>query len=127
MMVGLFLMIGSNMGYYTAYGIHIVPDKGYEKEVDEFEKELLEYSDKDCEVEELVKTGGCYGKLYDINNWISELAPKYPHILICLGGDGEESDDLWEARWKGNDTETKNAVIPPFTNPNLLTEYEKNK
>lgn len=115
------------MGYYTAYGLHIVPDKGYEKEADEFEKELLEYSDKDCEVEELVKTGGCYGKLYDIEDWIGEVAKNYPHLLVCLGGDGEDSDDLWETRWKGAETETQKAVIPPFTNPNLLSEYEKNR
>ena len=124
-MVGLFLKTGSNMGYYTAYGLEIIPDKGYASEIEEFEKELIDYSENDREIEELVKTGGCYGKLYDITDWISELAPKFPHILICLGGDGEESDDLWESRWKGSETETQISVIPPFNNPNLLTEYEK--
>ena len=113
------------MGYYTAYGLQIVPDKGHEDEVKKFEKDLIEYSEDDCEIEELVKTGGCYGKLYDIEDWIGEVAKNYPHLLVCLGGDGEDSDDLWETRWKGVETETQKAVIPPFTNPNLLTDYEK--
>lgn len=120
------LKIGNNMGYYTAYGINIVADKGYENEVEEFEKALLKYTDNDMEVKELLKTGGCYAKLYDIESWITEVATNYPHVLICLGGDGEDSDDLWETRWKGQEIETQKATIPPFTNPNLLTEYEKN-
>lgn len=113
------------MGYYTAYGLHITPDKGHEDEVKKFEKELIKYSENDPEVKELVKTGGCYGKLYDIEDWIGEVAKKYPNLLVILGGDGEDSDDLWETRWKGGEVEMQKAVIPPFTNPNLLTEYEK--
>lgn len=115
------------MGYYTSYGLCVC---GNEDRVHEFENELLEvtrYADgqDDCEVKELVSTGGVYAKLYDIEDTISDLAPKYPDLLIILSGDGEESDDLWEARWKGSEYEKQAAEIPPFKNHNLWTDYEK--
>ena len=115
------------MGYYTSYSLSLF---GNAEQAHEFENELLEvtkYADgqDDCEVKELVNTGGTYAKLYDIEDTISDLAPKYPDLLIILNGDGEESDDLWEARWKGSEHEKQYADIPPFTNPKLLTENEK--
>lgn len=107
------------MGYYTSYSLEIRHREQDSELVKSFEKELLERSDDDCEVKELINTGGVWAKLYDLEEWISELAPKYPELLIILYGDGESSDDLWEHRWKGGEQEVKEAVIPPFENPNL--------
>lgn len=118
---------GSNMGYYTSYGIAIEADPGFEEQEEKFQKELFERSGEDSDIKELF-TYGVYAKLYDLESWIDELAPKYPHLLIMLSGDGEESDDLWESRWKGNVFERMNAAIPPFTKAELLSETErKNK
>ena len=114
------------MGYYTSYDIAFEGD--FEQE-EAFKEELLKesaYSDgeNDPEVVELLETGGVWAKLYDLEAWIDELAPKYPDLLIILTGDGEESGDNWERRWKGNENETQRAIIPPFNNPNLFTKYE---
>ena len=107
------------MGYYTAYGLSIHPDVGHSEDKDKFYKELLEMNDNDCEVKELIEEGGVFGKLYDIECDINSLAPKYPHLLIILNGDGEEPGDNWQHRWKGTESEYHEAMIPPFTNPNL--------
>lgn len=112
------------MGYYTSYGLDIMPDKEYDADVEKFEKALVDAFDNDFEVKELVEFGGVYGKCYDLESNIDELAPKFPHLLIILSGTGEDGED-WEARWKGNDKEVQNSIIPPFNNKNLWTDYEK--
>ena len=114
------------MGYYTAYGLTVLgdPDK-----VEAFERELLHFSEyqgiPDSSVKELIECGGTYAKLYDIESWIAEAATIHPDVLIILSGDGEESSDMWECRWKGEKCERHDAIIPPFTIPELLTEEEK--
>lgn len=118
------------MGYYTAYSIDIEHDEGAVNQIDEFYKELLEVSKDsdgnfDVEYQELVREGVVYGKLYDIEDYIDELAPKYPGLLILLEGNGEDHDDRWEHRWKGTESEVQKAEIPPFKNVNLKTKYEK--
>lgn len=115
------------MGYYTYYTISF---EGEEKQIDAFKKELLDFAKNeddnyDVDLDVLLKYGSSEGKLYDLEHWISSVAPKYPDVLICLEGDGEESDDLWEERWKGNNRESQRAIIPPFENPELKTKYEK--
>ena len=118
------------MGYYTSYGLDYKADSGFENEEEEFEKALIDitkYADgnEDCEIKELLQTGGVWAKLYDIVSVIDDLAPKFPHLLICLSGDGEDSDDNWEQRWKGEEKEYQVMTMPPFQNKNLWTDYEK--
>lgn len=118
------------MGYDTSYGLSIQADSGHELDEERFYGALLERSkcsdgSFDCEYKELVRCGGAYGHLYYIEEYIDELAPEFPHLLIILYGNGEDNDDSWEARWKGKDKEIQRAIIPPFENPNLQTEYEK--
>ena len=117
------------MGYYTSYGLDYKADEGYQNEEGEFIKALVEISkdsegNDDSEILELTQAGGVWAKLYDLSDWITELAPKFPHLLICLSGNGEDTQDIWEERWKGNDHELQQSVIPPFENPNLKTLYE---
>ena len=112
------------MGYYTSYSLEIIGDEVLAKK---FEKDLLKESDDDFEVRELITTGGAWAKLYDLSDWIKHIAPKYPELLIVLSGDGEDSDDKWEERFRGSDFEHQDAEIPPFENPSLLTDYEKKK
>ena len=92
--------------------------------MEKFEKALLDASGDDFEVKELIGFGRVYGKCYDLESNIDELAPKFPHLLIILSGTGEDGED-WEARWRGNDKEVQYSIIPPFNNKNLWTEYEK--
>ena len=110
------------MGYYTYYTLFL---HGKEEDCEAFSNELLENSkdsdgNVDPELEELVKYDCVQAKLYDIEEWIGKVAPHHPNVLVCLSGDGEDSDDMWEERWKGNDVECQRAIIPPFTNPNLI-------
>lgn len=120
---------GSNMGYYTSYGLSITPDEGYEDDVQKFENALRDecrYSDgkPDEEIEDLLAYGSVWAKLYDLESTIDDLAPKFPHLLISLEGDGEESGDSWEKRWKGEYSEKLYTIIPPFRKE-LMTEEEK--
>lgn len=111
------------MGYYTVYQIDF---EGPEKDIESFKKDLLDVAEKNearlC-IEDLYLDGYVEAKLYELTSWIDELAPKYPELLIMLGGDGEASDDYWEKRWKGDKTEMHEMVMPPFTE--LLTKEEK--
>ena len=118
------------MGYNTSYSLSVEADDGYLNHEDRFYGALLEMTKTadgsfDCEFEQLIDTGACYGHLYDIEEYIDGIAPNYPHLLIILTGRGEDEDDSWEKRWKGNKSEIQRAVIPPFENPNLRTEAEK--
>lgn len=128
--VGLnILKSGSNMGYYTDYTLTMV---GEEQAVKHAENDLIEVSNypdgsPDSEIKDLVNYGYVNAKLYEIQDYMKKVAEKNPDVLIILNGDGEESDDLWEERWKGSEHELQNATIPPFENPNLWTDTEKEK
>ena len=115
------------MGYITIFDLRLIGDKD---KVQAFEQDLLEESkdgndEVDSDVVELIECGYTSAKLYDLEEWIDEVAPRHPDVLVILNGDGEESDDLWECRWKGDKCERQDAIIPPFTTPELLTEEEK--
>lgn len=115
------------MGYITCFDLTLI---GENEKVENFKKDLLEKSKSDngeineC-VKELLECGYLSAKMYYLEEWIDAVAPRHPDVLVILNGDGEESDDLWEARWKGDKHERKEAVIPPFMIPELLTEKEK--
>jgi len=106
------------MGYYTDYSLTF---KGNKEQISNLKRELLEASRNDDCMKELLESGYVSdAKLYNISEWINELAEKYPDVLIVLSGDGEEPDDIWESRWKGKSFETHNVEMPPFTNPELI-------
>lgn len=113
------------MGYNTSYSLSVQADSGHELDEERFYDAILDRSGFDCEYQQLVENGVAYGHLYDIGSYIDAIAPNFPNLLIMLSGSGEENDDVWEYRWKGNDKEVQLAVIPPFENPNLQTKYEK--
>lgn len=116
------------MGYYTDYLICFIGD---DDKVEAFKKDLLKESmDDDGEIDdalmELLVDNQVYAKLYDLDKWISNVAPRHPDVMIRLMGDGEQSDDLWESRWKGKDFETQYAQMPPFTTPSLIVDLKNN-
>ena len=117
------------MGYNTSYSLSVQADEGCLNQEDRFYGALLERTrmtngEFDPEFVELIDSGGCYGHLYDIEESIDQIAPNYPHLLIMLAGRGEDENDSWEKRWKGEHSEIQRSVIPPFENPNLRTKYE---
>lgn len=119
------------MGYYQSFGLCVECEKEHPEDEKEFTDALLDLSkdekgNPDFEVRDLIQYGGIFAKLYDIENWISELAPKFPRLLIILSGRPEDGDSDWEHRWKGNDDEFQYAEVPPFKNKSLWTKYENN-
>lgn len=114
------------MGYYTSYSLTMYGEK---EKIEAAQQTLLEETKDsqgyDGDIKELIETGGVWAKCYDLEDQLTSVAEKHPDVLIILEGDGENSDDLWEARWKGTEYEKQEAKIPPFTNKNLLTESEK--
>ena len=112
------------MGCYQSYGLYAKCEKEHPEDEKAFMDALLDYSKDesgkpDSEVQELVQYGGIFAKLYDIEAWISELAQKFPRLLIVLSGRPEDGDADWEHRWKGNEDELQYATIPEFKNKNL--------
>ena len=107
------------MGYYTGFGLHIV---GKDEDVKRAEDEIRNI---DCQCKELVEEGCVYAKWYDWEYDMKTVAKNNPDVLIILSGDGEESSDFWEARFKGEEFEMVQYELPPFTNENLLTEAER--
>lgn len=111
------------MGYYTSYSLDFY---GKPEEVEKAKNDLLEISkdddgEVDFELRQLIRHGGVNAKLYDIDEWIEGAAKDNPNVLIVLSGDGEESGDVWEERWKGELFELREPVMPPLKNKELET------
>lgn len=117
------------MGYYTSFSLYLESDPDHWEDEDKFGNNLIALAgpDYEYEIKQLLEGFGVYAKLYELDSWIASLAPKYPHLLICLCGDGEESGDYWEMRWRGKEVEMQEAIIPPFQNKNLLKKSELSK
>ena len=106
------------MGYLTYFHLKM---EGSEGAIEKAKSDLLTI-DEDFDIlwEE--------GELFKWYEWLDDMtliASRNPEVLFILDGDGEESDDLWQWRGKGNETEFHNWSIPPFENKNLFTEHEK--
>lgn len=105
------------MGYYTSFSLSLYgkPEDRVKAEID-----LHMVSEHDQQVEELIKYGSVYAKLYELSAWVEEAAKRNPNVLFVLSGQGEEQDDLWEERYKGYVSERQEAIIPPFNHPELI-------
>ena len=119
------------MGYYQSFSLCVECENEHPEDEQEFNDALLDLSkdengNPDLEVKELIQYGGIFAKLYDLEDWIAQLAPKFPRLLIILSGRPEDGDPDWEHRWKGEEDELQYAEIPPFKNKNLWTNYENN-
>lgn len=106
---------------------------GDDKDIEEVEKAAEEldttldgkgYANEAIQL--LIKDGDLEAKWYDFEEDFIPFARQFPRVLFIVTGDGEASDDRWELRVKGNDVECHEMVMPPFTNPYLLTDDEKN-
>lgn len=126
-MIGLSPKTGSNMGYYTYFSLDI---KGDPEEVEKVQN--FHVPDDDTEFSDPFYINGILDeardhdyKWYDWEKDMKKLARKFPNVLFILDGDGEESNDNWQFRIKGDICEHHYVELPPFTTPELLTEKEK--
>lgn len=121
-MVGpISLKSGSNMGYYTYFTLEYQGDPDEEERLEEYnpDDDSDEYSDPYYVKGILDDRVDHEYKWYDWEKDMMVLASKFPNILFILHGDGETSDDLWEFRRKGSESEFHSFEMPPFTNKNL--------
>ncbi len=105
------------MGYYTYFSLYM---EGPEDKIKEVEEAVKGRND---EIEILVKNGEINAKWYDFTVDFARFAERFPDVLFCVSGDGEEGDDVWEQRFKGKNTEYHEVIMPPFTA--LLTNNER--
>ncbi len=115
------------MGYYTYFSLDI---KGEPEEVKKAQN--FRVPDDDTEFSDPYYINGIldecashYYKWYDWEKDMKKLARKFPNVLFILDGDGEEADDNWQFRIKGDICEHHYVELHPFTTPELLTENEK--
>lgn len=114
------------MGYYTYYELQVIGDEEKVEQVKNFKpNEDGEFSSAYCVSSILDDCAEHYMKWYDWEHDMRLLAKMFPDVLFILSGDGEETDDVWEFRIKGDVSEQHGLCIPPFAKPELLTEKEK--
>lgn len=112
------------MGYYTYYTLSYYGPPEDEQALADFEPAGDEFDLEPQRMKQLIADNGDNDwKWYDWQKDMEKLAKKFPNILFLLHGDGEESDDIWEWRGKGDKYEFHAMEMPPFTE--LLTESEK--
>lgn len=118
------------MGYYTYFSLSLIGDK---EDIDEVTQAALSLDSDDDSlcynegIKELVTTGGIDAKWYSFENDFIPFARKFPKVLFIVDGSGEETDDIWQWRIKGELDEYHQVEMPPFNTSELLTETEKNK
>ncbi len=111
------------MSYLTTYSLALF---GKEEKIQEFGDRLKAcYPMCGGDIQDLLDGLSMTGKFYDITDRISEIAEAFPDMLICLAGNGEEWDDMWEQRWKGEKTELHRMIMPPFTELKTPAEIEE--
>ena len=108
------------MGYYTVFSLRM---EGPEEAINKANEEMLSWNDG--YIESLITNGVAELKWYEWEDEMKLVAEHNPDVLFILEGDGEDSDDMWQWRAKGTETEFHCFSMPPFTNKNLLTEDEK--
>lgn len=110
------------MGYYTDYSLSCIGD---DEEIRAFCDDLVNEHPDEPELQQLVDGEVMNMKWYHLSDWIGKTAARHPDVLVILDGDGENSNDLWQERWKGDEHECHSMMMPPFTSPDLLTDDEK--
>lgn len=113
------------MGYYTYYTLSYFGSKEDEQAVSDFEPNEDDFHVTSDGLKTLIADNGdCSWKWYHWEEDMKKLCKIFPNILFILNGDGEESDDLWQWRGKGDQYEYHCVEMPPFTNPELKLQNE---
>ncbi len=104
------------MGYYTRHELEVV----------EGNRALIATFIEECEEAAYAITDT--GESYDSCKWYSheqdlrEFSKKHPEALFKLGGEGEESGDIWAEYYRAGKMQVcKAAIVIPDFNPELLS------
>lgn len=117
--VFLWFWKGINMGYYTNYEVTVSNFKD-EKEAVYFDhkfNEMVGYFQESKIIR--VNHDGKYllsfyisdAKWYDYDNHLTSLSKSFKDVLIEVHGEGEESGDVWKARYKNGKSEFVKAIV----------------
>lgn len=91
------------MGYITYFTLNKI--EGKDEDFDALVKDIDEATGIDFSDEQ-----GQEARWYDYGEDMCRLTRKYPDLLVQLDGDGECSDDLWEARYRNGIEETISLI-----------------
>ena len=104
------------MGYYTNYSLSIVsdnikPDLLLIDQINDEVKKLNVFSDGDP-----YYGWSAYMKWYDFDQDMLLLSKKFPDVLFCLHGEGDNEEDLWDAYYQNGKVQNCYAEIiyPPY-------------
>lgn len=107
------------MGYYTNYSLTV--------ESKDIKPELLDQIDHEIrKMNELESWGGgtwsAYTKWYDFDQDMLLLSKKFPNILFCLHGEGDNEEDLWDAYYQNGKVQNCHAEIiyPPYDESKMV-------
>lgn len=99
------------MGYYTQFKLEMIDKTGQFFEIEDANS-LDDYKHNDKMSDEMKKVADyltfdderCYGilseetaKWYDCDIDMRNLSKKFPDLIFCLYGNGEESGDIWRS------------------------------
>ena len=99
------------MGYYTYYTLTTTPEEDFL---------IITLFRSDCERAEyaISQTGNALErcKWYEWEEDLRAFSVKHPDVLFKLHGEGEESEDIWDAYFQNGKMQLCKAqiVIPPF-------------
>lgn len=106
------------MGYYTTYTLELDGSATDKEKL--YQALIRKMPTEEDRISYLFENGEVTAKLYNLPEEISLLAYRFPKLLIILSGNGENTLDVWEMRWKGKTFEKTQAILPPITNKRLL-------
>lgn len=107
------------MGYWTNYSVDVCGEQNA------VAKTFQDIKKVNPDLAELADQGYSYLKWYEWEEDMTKVAKMNPDVLIILTGDGEDNDDLWEARFKGDLMERQDWALPPFQTKELLLPNEQ--
>ena len=90
------------MGYYTDFKLSVSGG-----DVEAIAKDLSEISTYEWDDELTLYDAKWYGHQEDM----IALSLKYPEVMFCLSGDGEENGDLWKCYYKNGKSQHCGVII----------------
>ena len=105
------------MGYLTYFTINKIEgsDEDFDALLKDINDELgINFQDEDCQE----------AKWYDYGKDMCRLTRKYPSLLVQLDGDGEDSHDIWAARYRNGIEETISYINDDVSFAYLRSENE---
>jgi hypothetical protein len=74
-------------------------------------KAIEEYIEANEELRDAVGSNQSHVKWYEHDDDMLKLSKEFPEVTFILSGEGEESDDMWESKYKDGKMATRCPVI----------------